>query len=110
MSTVYLIVKNEVGVMDDFIIPLINERNRHLETFTPVQIGDTWGRLKQSFEESANEKGRGSEIIKYKDGVEYWVLPFTPHPLMEQPSNPSDAFVSDRQGYTEFGWDVEELT
>ena len=49
--TVYLIVKNESGVMDDFIIPLVNERNGHVQTFTPVQIGDTWGRLRQSFEE-----------------------------------------------------------
>ena len=67
METVYLIVKNENGVMDNFIIPLINERNGHLETFTPVKVGDTWGRLKQSFEESAKEKGRGNEIIRYKD-------------------------------------------
>ena len=43
--TVYLIVKNESGVMDGFIIPLINERNGHLQTFTQVEEGDTWGRL-----------------------------------------------------------------
>lgn len=106
--TVYLIVKNENGVMDDFIIPLINERNGHLQTFTQVEEGDTWGRLKQSFEESAKEKGRGSEIIKEKDGVEYWVLPFTSHPLMQQPSEPNDAFVLDKESYINFGWDVIE--
>lgn len=108
MNTVYLIVKNLNGVMDDFIIPLVNERNGHIQSFTPVQVGDTWGRLKQSFEESAAEKGRGAEIIRHKDGVEHWVLPFTVHPLMEQPSTPEDAFVLTKNEYTNFGWDVIE--
>ena len=108
METVYLISKNLDGVMDEFIIPLVNERNGYLKTFTPVESGGTWGDLKQSFEDSAAEKGRGSEIVKFKDGVEYWVLPFTPHPLMEQPANPSDAFVLDKATYVAFGWDAEE--
>lgn len=107
--TVYLIVKNLNGVMDDFIIPLVNERNGHIQSFTPVQIGDTWGRLKQSFEESATEKGRGAEIEQYKNGVYYWVLPFTPHPLMQQPAEPNDAFVLDKESYINYGWDIEEI-
>ncbi len=108
MNTVYLIVKNENGVIDNSIIPLINERNGHLQTFTQVKEGDTWGRLKQSFEESAKEKGRGLEIIKEKDGVQCWVLPFTTHPLMQPPANSNDAFVLDKESYINFGWDVIE--
>ena len=105
--TVYLIVKNENGVMDGFIIPLINERNGHLQTFTPVQGGDTWGTLRQRFEESAKEKGRGAEIEKTKNGETFWVLPFTPHPMMTQPANPDDAFVLTKSEYINYGWDVE---
>ena len=85
-----------------------DRRNGHLETFTPVQSGDTWGRLRQSFEESANEKGRGAEIEKTKNGETHWVLPFTPHPLMKQPANPNDAFVLTKSEYINYGWDVIE--
>jgi hypothetical protein len=110
METVYLIVNNLNGVIDSNIIPLINARNANLSTFTPIEEGNTWGRLKQSFEESAQEKGRGSEIIRYKNTVEYWVLPFENHPLMEQP-NPNDAQVLTKEGYINFGWDIiEEIT
>ena len=108
MNTVYLCVKNLNGVMDDFIIPLVNERNGHVQSFTPVQIGDTWQRLKQSFEESKAEKGRGEEIIRIKDGVSYWVLPFTTHPLIEQPAEPNDAFVLTKDEYINYGWDIIE--
>ncbi len=108
MNTVYLIVKNENGVIDNSIIPLINERNGHLQTFTQVKEGDTWGRLKQSFEESAQEKGRGSEIIKEKDGVQYWVLPFRSHPLMQVPASAEDAFVLSKGQFLNYGWDVIE--
>lgn len=108
MDTVYLIVKNLDGLMDNFIIPLVNERNGHIKTFTPVKVGDTWGRLKQSFEESAKEKGRGSEIEQHKDGFYHWVLPFTPHPLMKQPAEPNDAFVLDKESYINYGWDIIE--
>lgn len=107
-NTVYLIVKNLDGVVDDFIVPLANERNARISSFTQLEVGDTWGRLKQSFEESAAEKGRGGEIIRIKDGVEYWVLPFMTHPNMSQPVEPNDAFVLDLATYKAFGWDVEE--
>ena len=107
-NTVYLIVKNLDGVVDDFIVPLANERNSGVSSFTQLEVGDTWGRLKQSFEDSAAEKGRGGEIVKFKDGVQHWVLPFRAHPDMEQPAEPSDAFVLDKANYMVFGWDVEE--
>jgi hypothetical protein len=106
-ETVYLIVNNLNGIIDSNIIPLINARNEHLSTFTLIKEGDTWGRLKQSFEESAQEKGRGSEIIRYKNTVEYWVLPFENNPLMEQP-NPNDAQVLTKEAYINFGWDIIE--
>jgi len=105
METLYLIVNNLNGVIDSDIIPLINARNEHLSTFTLIQEGDIWGRLKQSFDESAQEKGRGSEIERTKGGVPYWVLPFENHPLMKQP-NPNDAQVLTKNEYINFGWDV----
>jgi hypothetical protein len=106
-TTVYLVVKNLSGVVDDFIVPLANGRNAGISTFTKLNSGDTWGRLKQSFEESSAEKGRGSEIIRLKDGVEYWILPFTVHPEMAQPAIPEDAFVLDKASYVSYDWDVD---
>ncbi len=106
--TVYLIVKNLEGLIDESIIPLVNERNGHLSTFPEIESGDSWGDLKNAFISSAAEKGRGGEIVKFKDGVEYWVLPFTTHPDMSQPESPEDAFVLDKESYISYEWDVEE--
>ena len=106
-STVYLTVKNLGGVIDPSVILLINARNGHYESFTNMEEGDTWGDLKQSFIDSAAEKGRGGEIIKFKDGEEHWILPFTSHPEMTQP-DPLDACVMTVSEYKGFGWDVVE--
>jgi hypothetical protein len=106
-TTVYLAVKNLGGVIEHPVILLINERNKSVSSFTPMLEGSTWGDLKQSFINSASEKGRGSEIIKFKDGLEHWILPFRDHPLMSQP-NPADACVMTSQELKDFEWDIIE--
>lgn len=107
-NTVYLAVKNLEGVIDPLAVLLINERNKGVSSFNPIVVSDTWGKLKTSFINSAKEKGRGSEIIKFKDGLEYWVLPFRNHEQMTQP-NPADAVVMTSQELKDFGWDIEDV-
>ena len=63
---------------------------------------------KTSFENSAKEKGRGSEIIRYKNGFPYWVLPFRLHDQMTQP-NPDDAVVLTAEELNNFDWDIDEI-
>ena len=106
-TTVYLSVKNLGGVIDQNVIPLINVRNGHLKTWNPIVLGDTWGKMKTSFINSASEKGRGDEIERFKDGVEHWVLPFRNHEQMTQP-NPADACVMTSQELKGFEWDIIE--
>ena len=91
---VYLTVSNLDGVIDNSIIPLINES------------GDKWQDLKDGFLMRVGEVGRGDLIIKYKEGIEHWVLPFESHPEMTQPQNKNDAFVLDKEEFKSYGWDV----
>ena len=107
-STAYLVVKNLEGVIDAPVILLINARNKGVSSFTPMVDGSTWGDLKQSFIDSSTEKGRGSEIIKFKDGLEHWILPFRNHEQMTQP-NPADACVMTSEELNAFDWDIEEV-
>tara|TARA_R110000751_G_scaffold180853_1_gene287203 strand:- start:3532 stop:3858 length:327 start_codon:yes stop_codon:yes gene_type:complete len=104
MKTVYLVVKNLGGVIHQTVVPLINQRNGHLQTFEKIVLGDTWGKMKTSFEDSAKEKGRGSEIVKFKDGLPYWVLPY--QETTEQITiNQDDAVILLSQELNAFGWD-----
>jgi len=109
MNTSYLVVKNLEGQLDPSVVSLVNERNGHLVTFTPMVEGSTWGDLKQSFIDSAAEKGRGSEIERFKDEVEHWVLPHE-QSRVELVVDEEDACVLPSSEYKAFEWDIiEEL-
>ena len=103
---VYLTVKNLEGLIDEAIIPLVNARGNCGKV---IESGDTWGDLKDGFAMRVGEIGRGELIIKHKEGVEHWVLPFESHPEMTQPQNPEDAFVLTSVELKSFGWDIEEI-
>jgi len=121
---IYLVVKNLNGIIDSSIVPLINGRGNAGKT---INEGDTWQDLKDAFQMRVGEPGRGELIIKYKEGVEHWVLPFTEHVLLRiNDDNPSTIQISeDGQSYTQkdligayavsvvglnnFGWDVIDI-
>tara|TARA_R110002012_G_scaffold316642_2_gene531838 strand:+ start:4614 stop:4937 length:324 start_codon:yes stop_codon:yes gene_type:complete len=100
---VYLTVSNLDGVIDNSIIPLINARGNCGKI---IESGDKWQDLKDGFLMRVGEVGRGDLIIKYKEGIEHWVLPFESHPEMTQPQNKNDAFVLDKEEFKSYGWDV----
>lgn len=106
-KTVFLVVKNMDGKIDPFIIPLINERNKHIASFPQMVVGDKWGKLRDAFTSSHADKGRafGGETVRFKRGVEHWVLPFRDHPLMQQPARKSDAWVMTEVQYKNAKWD-----
>jgi hypothetical protein len=104
---IYLVVKNLEGIIDSSIIPLINGRGNCGKV---INEGDKWQDLKDGFQMRVGEVGRGELIIKFKEGVEHWVLPFAPHPDMTQPSEPNDAFVLTPEGLKSYGWDVVEIS
>ncbi len=107
MKMMYLVVKNLNGVIDTNFVPLINARGNAGKV---INEGDKWGDLKDAFQMRVGEAGRGGLIIRHKNSVEHWILPFENHPSLEQPSNPNDAWVSTRDEYLSFGWDIiEEL-
>ncbi len=105
MKMRYLTVKNLNGVIDPNFVPLINARGN---CGKEILEGYKWQDLKDGFQMRVGEAGRGELIIKLKEGVEHWILPFEDHPALEQPSNPNHAWVSTRDEYFSFGWDVEE--
>ncbi len=106
IDIVYLTVKNLDGLIDETIIPLINARGNCGKV---IESGDKWQDLKDGFAMRVGEIGRGELIIKKKDGIEYWVLPFEEHPEMTQPQNSDDAFVLVSEELKNFGWDIEEI-
>ena len=101
---VYLTVKNLEGLIDEAIIPLINARGNCGKV---IEIGDTWGDLKDGFAMRVGEPGRGGLIIKHKDSVEHWVLPFENSSWMTDPKNPEEAFVLRQDELKNYGWDIE---
>ena len=103
---VYLTVKDLEGLIDESIIPLINARGNCGKV---IESGDKWQTLKDGFAMRVGEPGRGELIIKHKDDVEHWVLPFESHPQMTPPQNPNEAFVLSSEELKNFGWDVEEI-
>ena len=105
MKMMYLVVKNLNGAIDSNFVPLINARGN---AGKEIKEGETWGDLKYGFQMRVGEAGRGELIIRHKNSVEHWILPFEDHPALEQPSNPNDAWVSTRDEYLSYGWDVIE--
>ena len=116
-TTAYLVVNNLEGIIEESVVTVANQRNGHLESFVEIKVGDTWGTLKTAFKNSAKEKGRGSEIIKFKEGEPYWVLPHyavTSVPLEEVEEVvvvvPEDYCFLTPSELRIFGWDVVEET
>ena len=101
---VYLTVKDLNGVIDDAIIPLINARGN---CGVIIQSGDKWQTLKEGFQMRVGEPGRGELIIKHKDSIQYWILPFENSPHMTQPQHPNEAFVLSSDELKNYGWDIE---
>ena len=101
---VYLIMtKSEMSErIPDGMIPLINARNA--KNGISFVEGETWNDLYTKYKNSP-KNGKGVE--RTKEGVEYWYLPFEPHPAM---TNFTELTVLSREEILSFGFDVEEET
>lgn len=99
-QTVYLVVQDMSGVVDNAIIDLFNARHAGLGE---LEYGSTYADMKLFKEELSPIKGAG--YIRQKDGVDRWVLPFYSHPDMFVPDNAEVLSVSELKAY---GWDVIE--
>lgn len=101
-KTVYLVVEDLSTEVDVAIIELFNSRHVGLGSLSE---GDTYGDMKTLKESLIPIKGAGS--IKFKDGAEYWVLPFYNSggdvTILE-----NGIFILSATGLKDFGWDVIE--
>ena len=98
-NTVYLVVEDMSGVIDDAIIDLFNARHSGLGE---LAYSSTYADMKSFKETNAPIKGAG--YIRKKDGADRWVLPFYSHPDMFAPDNAEVLSISELKNY---GWDPE---
>jgi len=63
--------------------------------------------FERRFQMRVGEPGRGELIIKHKDSIQYWILPFENSPHMTQPQHPDEAFVLSSDELKNYGWDIE---
>lgn len=106
--TVYLVVHDMSGGMSDLILQMINYRNsrtKGLIDYVLFESGTTYQELRDRYETYKPIKGAGSS--RFKDGVEYWVLPFWTSEGMPDP-NPLYAVTLSKDELINFGWDIEE--
>jgi len=99
MESIFLVVEDLTGQIDDAIVHLIN--SRHTSEWA-LNLGATWQDLK-TMKESNPIKGAGYPM--FKGGVEFWVLPFRSHENMYKPDN---AEVLTREQKHNYGWDIIE--
>jgi len=103
-NTVYLVEREStIGTkaIEDGIVDLFNARNE--KHGLSLVYGQTYGDMRQLLKDNEPTKGAGYPM--FKDGVQYWILPFIEHPLMGEFD---DVLVLTKQELKDFGWDVEE--
>ena len=101
-KTVYLIELEstmKTKQIEDGIVDLFNARNK-VHGLSLV-YGQTYEDMRQLLKDNEPTKGSGYPI--FKDGVQYWVLPFIEHPLM---GGFDDVLVLDKDGFKSYGWDL----
>jgi len=101
-KTVYLVELEstmKTKQIEDGIVDLFNARNAHRGI--TLQYKQTYGDMRQLLKDNEPTKGAGD--VRFKNGIEYWYLPFVEHPLM---GDFNDVVVLTKAEFKSYGWDV----